>query len=99
MNEIKQHQIPTGFICIAPILATKLHEGAEITIGDDKDIAKQIENLGLKHTNAKAYEVVVDGKHKIVSTPANMVAKSISEVHLGIHKLVKELKNLCEQGN
>ena len=83
-----------GFICIAPLLITKIFNDAELTIGNDESLASQINELGSKHINCKATEVVVDKKNKIVSTPANMVANGIDEVYEGIHKLVKELSKM-----
>ena len=85
---------PLGFICIAPIMIPKLFKGAELTIGNDADLAKQIAELGSTHVNCKATDVVIDKAHKIVSTPANMVANGIDEVYEGIHKLVKALDNI-----
>ena len=87
---------PMGFICIAPIMITKIYEGAQFTIGNDITIAKQINEMGCHHINCPADGVVVDEAHKIVSTPANMVAKNISEVYVGIKKLVHALVRLSE---
>ena len=52
--------------------------------------------MGCQHINCPADGVVVDEAHKIVSTPANMVAKNISEVYVGIKKLVHALVQLSE---
>jgi len=82
---------PMGFICIAPVMIPKLFPGAKLTIGNDKTIAEQIKQQGSTHIECAATDVVVDTEHNIVSTPANMVAKSIDEVYTGIHKLVKAL--------
>jgi enhancing lycopene biosynthesis protein 2 len=62
-----------------------------MTIGEDQKIAKQMEELGANHVCCPATEIVVDQENKIISTPANMVASSISEVFIGIDKLVKEI--------
>lgn len=85
---------PMGFICIAPIMITKIYKGAQFTIGNDPTIAKQINAMGCQHINCPADGVVVDEVHKIVSTPANMVAKNISAVYVGIKKLVHALVRL-----
>jgi enhancing lycopene biosynthesis protein 2 len=86
---------PLGFICIAPMMIAKIYKNAIFTIGNDADLAKAIEKTGNKHENCKASDVVVDTKHKLVSTPANMVAKSIDEVYKGIYKLIQELVTLA----
>ena len=41
-------------------------------------------------------DIVVDARHKLVSTPAYMLAKSISEAAKGINKLVDEVLTLAE---
>lgn len=88
---------PLGFICIAPVIAARLfgHEGIKLTIGWDKVTAQAIEQTGAKHVTATARDVVVDKEHKILSTPAYMLAQRISEVEVGITKLVEELLKLA----
>ncbi|WP_342219839.1 isoprenoid biosynthesis glyoxalase ElbB [Rickettsiella endosymbiont of Miltochrista miniata] len=86
---------PAGFICIAPVLAPKLYPaGIQITIGNDKATAEILEKLGARHIPCAATDCVVDKVHKLVSTPAYMLARSIKEVATGIDCLVKELSLL-----
>lgn len=94
IDKAVSHKKPMGFICIAPIMIPKIYQGAELTIGNDQKIAQQISEMGSKHVNCPATSAIVDEKHKVVSTPANMVAKNINEVYQGIHQLVKELIKL-----
>lgn len=83
---------PAGFICIAPVLAPKLYpSGIKITIGNDKATAEILEKLGAKHVTCSAIDCVVDKSHKLITTPAYMLARSIKEVAMGIDCLVKEL--------
>lgn len=83
---------PAGFICIAPVLAPKLYpSGIKITIGNDKATAEILEKLGAKHITCSATNCVVDKSHKVITTPAYMLARSIKEVATGIECLVKEL--------
>ena len=49
---------------------------------------------GSRHVECPVTEFVVDKKRKIVSTPAYMLARSISEAAEGIGKLVKEVIRL-----
>ena len=86
---------PAGFICIAPVLAPKLYPtGIKITIGNDKATAEILEKLGAQHIPCTATDCVVDKTHKLVSTPAYMLARSIKEVAIGIECLVKEINLL-----
>ncbi len=87
---------PIGFICIAPMMITKLYANAKLTIGNDKTIAAQVVELGCEHVNCSATDIVIDEQHQIVSTPANMVAKNIAEVYVGIHKLVQALAAMVD---
>lgn len=81
---------PAGFMCIAPALMPFIYpEGVKGTIGKDNDTAKLITAKGLTHIDCDVAGVVVDETNKIVSTPAYMLANSISEANEGINKLVK----------
>lgn len=91
IDETKALNKPMGFICIAPMMLTKIFADAKFTIGNDKDLAKEIAAAGCEHVDCPASEIVVDIKNKLVTTPANMLKPRISEVAEGIDKLVKEL--------
>ncbi|MES2997981.1 MAG: isoprenoid biosynthesis glyoxalase ElbB [Pseudomonadota bacterium] len=83
---------PAGFICIAPVLVPKLYpSGVTITIGNDKETAQILESLGAKPIACESTKCVVDTTHKVVSTPAYILAHSIKDVATGIECLVKEL--------
>lgn len=84
---------PAGYMCIAPVLLPKIYgKGITLTIGDDKDTASIIQETGGIHENAEADQIVVDHKNKVVSTPAYMLASTISEAKKGIDKLVVRVK-------
>ena len=76
---------------LGPVLAAKLFggENPQITIGTDKNTARDIEKFGAKHIACPVAEFVVDKQKKIVSTPAYMLAQSIKEAAEGIDKLVR----------
>ena len=86
---------PLGFICIAPVLfartAKNANKTAIITIGNDQATADQIEKLGSQHIACTVDDFIVDEENKIVSTPAYMLAGSISEAASGIEKLVQKI--------
>ncbi len=98
IDEVITHKKPLGLICIAPVLAVKYYQNAKITIGNDAKLAKYIEGFGCEHVSSSATESVVDEKHNLVTTAANMVAKDISEVYLGINILVERLNDLMNKG-
>lgn len=83
---------PIGAICIAPaLIATALGKecAPKVTIGTDAGTAAAINATGSVHLNCPVSEFVVDSKNRIVSTPAYMLAGSISEAAEGIEKTVK----------
>ncbi len=81
---------PAGFMCIAPALLPLIYPaGVKGTIGKDTATAKLISAKGLAHIDCDVADVVIDEAHKIVTTPAYMLAESISEAAVGINKLVK----------
>ena len=89
---------PAGYMCIAPALLPLVYgEGVQGTIGYDNDTAKLIAAKGLNHIVCEVDGVVIDQTRKVVSTPAYMLATSISEASKGITKLVRNLLVLCDQ--
>ncbi|TAK73178.1 MAG: isoprenoid biosynthesis protein ElbB [Gammaproteobacteria bacterium] len=94
IDNIVKLKKPTGFICIAPMMIPKIYKAAKLTIGNDKALAAQIQEMGCYHIDCSADDIVVDKENKVVSTPANMIANGIDEVYTGIKKLVKELVHL-----
>lgn len=97
IQEMQAANKPVGFICIAPAIIPKLYpEGTKLTIGDDAATAEKIEVMGGKHINCPVSDIVVDTQHKVVSTPAYMLANSILEAKQGIDKLVKSVLALTQ---
>ena len=92
MIEMKK---PIGAICIAPAMLARIlgkkNVPAKLTIGTDAGTADAINKMGARHCDCSATEMVVDPKHKIVSTPAYMVGKGPADVCEGIRKCVDEL--------
>lgn len=87
---------PQGFICIAPAMISKIYgAGIEHTIGNDLATKEKIEKMGGKHIDCTVTKTVVDKKHKVVSTPAYMLANRISEVFAGVTQLVKDVLEIA----
>ena len=80
---------PLGFMCIAPALLPKIFPiPLRITIGTDLDTAEVVEEMGAEHVPCPVDDIVVDEEHKVVTTPAWMLAQNIAEAASGIEKLV-----------
>ena len=93
LKEVHKLKKPIGAICIAPNIIAKLFgsENVEITIGNDKDCANNLEAMGAKHINKPVDDIVIDNKNLVVTTPAYMLGKGPKEIEVGITKLVKAI--------
>ena len=98
VKEFASKQKPQAVLCIAPAMMAKIYESQEskptLTIGNDKEGISMIEAMGSQHQECTASDFVMDEKNKIVSTPAYMVGKSISEVAEGIEKTINKLVSM-----
>jgi enhancing lycopene biosynthesis protein 2 len=97
LKEMAAAKKPIGTICIAPVVAAAVlgkELAPTLTIGTDAGTAAEIEKTGARHQDCPVTEFVVDREHKLVSTPAYMLATRISQVYEGIGKCVREVINL-----
>lgn len=83
---------PVGLMCIAPVLAAQIFgSGVHCTIGSDHETATALQKMSVMHEECPVDEIVVDETHRLVTTPAYMLAGSISEAAAGINKLVDRI--------
>lgn len=95
LNGFKELRKPVGYMCIAPVLLPVVYgSGVILTVGNDADTISLVENMGGVHKIANVYEIVVDEHNKIVTTPAYMLARNISEAKAGIDKLIAEVRKM-----
>jgi len=87
-----------GAICIAPALVARIFGDAnpELTIGTDAGTASSIESMGGRHSDCQASEFHVDEDKKFVTTPAYMLADSISQAASGIEKLAEKVVQMAK---
>jgi len=87
---------PAGYLCIAPVIMPMIYEnGVKGTIGNDSAVAAAFNAMGGTHTECTVDNIVYDEEHKVLSTPAYMLAESISEAATGIEKLVQKLLTIA----
>lgn len=90
---------PVGAICIAPAVIARIlgRKGlaARLTIGNDSGTAAAINAMGARHCDCPVTECLVDEAHKVVTTPAYMLAKGPAEVFEGVRKLVTAVLRLA----
>lgn len=89
-------QKPAGYMCIAPVLLPKVYgEGIQCTIGNDPEVASALETMGASHVECAVDDIVADDNHRVVTTPAYMLAKSVSDADAGISKLVARVVTMA----
>jgi enhancing lycopene biosynthesis protein 2 len=88
---------PVAAVCIAPALVAKVlgTEGPELTIGNDPETAGALETMGAAHVLCPVADFVVDQQRKLITSPAYMLAESISEAADGIEKTVAALLDMA----
>ncbi|EAS41252.1 isoprenoid biosynthesis protein ElbB [Photobacterium profundum] len=87
-----QEEKPAAYLCIAPTMIPAIYgPGAKGTIGTDPETAKAFNAMGGEHIDCPVDDFVLDQKRRLLTTPAYMLAGSISEAASGINKLVKHL--------
>ncbi|HYD31539.1 MAG TPA: isoprenoid biosynthesis glyoxalase ElbB [Azospirillaceae bacterium] len=86
---------PVGALCIAPAILAKVLGDVELTIGSDKGTAEALESLGAKHKDTTHGEIVVDRRHKVVTSPCYMLEASVAQIAAGAESTVKALIGLA----
>lgn len=94
-----KNNIVIGAMCIAPVVVAKVlgKYNIKVTIGNDKQVADVIRETNAIHENTEVTKACIDTKNKIVTTPAYMLANSISEVAKGANAMVKAMIELARQ--
>ena len=86
---------PIGAICIAPAMLARVlgKQGirARLTIGSSAQTAAAINAMGGEHIECACTDAVADETHRIVSTPAYILAKGPAEMYEGVRKLVDQI--------
>ncbi len=100
LNEMYAEKKPIAAVCIAPAVLAKVlgstQGSPQLTIGNDAATAEALQKMGTEHIQCPVREFVVDRQHKLVSSPAYMLAGRISEAAEGIEKTVQALIGLIE---
>ncbi len=100
LGAMRRARKPIGALCIAPAILAKLFGkdgGVELTIGNDPATAQALEKLGATHRNARTDEIVIDAKHRVVTTPCYMTARGIAEVGDGAERLVVAVLDMARK--
>lgn len=94
-QQMHKQSKPIGLICIAPVMSSHIcGQGASCTIGNDEAVAGDLAKMGAEHVQCPVDDIHVDETHKLVTTPAYMLAQTIAEAASGIEKLVDKVISL-----
>ena len=100
IKEMYAAKKPIAAVCIAPAVLSRVLGGEnvshQLTIGSDEETAAALDKMGTEHIQCPVREFVIDRQNKLVSSPAYMLAGSISEAAEGIEKTVQALIGLIE---
>ncbi|TLX54306.1 isoprenoid biosynthesis protein ElbB [Stutzerimonas nosocomialis] len=90
---------PVGLICIAPTMAVQIFgPGVVCTLGHDDDpAAAAVREMGAEHKACEVTDIIEDSERKLVTTPAYMLAQSISDAASGIYKLVDRVLEMTAE--
>jgi len=94
IKQMHAEEKPIGALCISPVVIAKVLEDVEITIGQDAETAKAVEEMGATHKQTTHGEVVIDPKNKIVTTPCYMLDANIVQIAEGAKNIVSALIQL-----
>jgi len=97
VRETHQQGKPVAAVCIAPAILAKVlgTSSPQVTIGSDAATAQALESLGARHVACPVSEIVIDREHKLITSPAYMLAQGISEAAAGIEKTVEALLEMA----
>jgi enhancing lycopene biosynthesis protein 2 len=99
IREMFEAKKPIAAVCIAPAMLAAVFRDAkiesEVTIGTDEGTAAGIEAMGGKHLACPVEEFRVDEKNRLITSPAYMLAGSISDAAVGIERTVAELLRMA----
>jgi enhancing lycopene biosynthesis protein 2 len=91
IRSMHERKKPIGALCISPVLIAKVLGDIEVTIGQDKDTAKAINEMGATHKDTTHGEIIIDEKNKIVTTPCYMLDANIGQIGDGANNVVKKI--------
>lgn len=85
---------PIGALCISPVILAKILGDVVLTIGQDAGTAEAVASMGATHRKTNHGEVVVDSRHKVVTTPCYMLDANIVQIAEGADNVVKTMMKL-----
>jgi len=85
-----------GATCIAPVILAKVFEGLcslKMTLGREVEMENTLKKMGMESVQAGLSDCVSDYENKIFSTPCYMESGSLSDMFIGVQKMLEEMEN------
>ncbi len=89
IEEMHKEGKPIAALCISPALVAAVLKKGKYTIGNDKDTASAIEEMGGRHQDTKHGEVVFDEENNVFTTPCYMLDANILHISEGTENIIK----------
>ncbi|MGE4319389.1 MAG: isoprenoid biosynthesis glyoxalase ElbB [Deferribacterales bacterium] len=101
VKETVEAKKPLTAICIAPVILARVFKDSgiktQITVGNDAGVAAAISSMGSEHIECPVKEAIVDTHHKIITSPAYMLAGSVAELAEGVKKTIQTLVGMLNE--
>ena len=94
VREMAARDKPIGALCIAPAVIAKILGDVEVTVGQDPGASKAVEQMGAVVRETTHGEIVVDSRHRIVTTPCYMLDARVDQIGEGADSLVRAVIDL-----
>ena len=90
----KKADKPMYFLCISPILATKLIDNVKITLGKKSEITELLKNHNVQIVETSTNTHTFDENNKIITTPCYMLNITLAELYEGIFNGAKKFVSI-----
>lgn len=92
IRDIHAQGKPIGAMCIAPLMVAKVIGKANVTMGSGEcQQAKELAQIGCRHTETTHGGVAIDKENKIFSTPCFMLDATLKDIYQCAWNLVEEM--------
>ncbi|XP_066570313.1 ES1 protein, mitochondrial [Amia ocellicauda] len=109
LKEFHRNRKPIGLSSMAPMLACRVLPSLEVTMGHERDessrwgrwpqtsMVQAVKSMGARHSPREPYEVYVDEKNRVITTPTFMWETDYHYHYIfdGIGNMVKHVMRMC----
>jgi len=85
---------PIGALCIAPVILARILKNAELTIGHNEKVARDIGIMGGQHKSTMQEEIVIDTAQKIITTPCYMFDARVDQIGRSAENVITAMLEL-----